>query len=167
MYRYPCLASHLSYISYMHLRMLPLIERAPSLTMLPFLALLIFLFSSAILASKRLGLDGGCCLRGAPLTGLLGTLIDSSFCSVSAIWLDNLSASLFINLILFLLNLECADRDVWDIFSLSPSICNFRLLISEFRWLVKHLGNLVCLAFLHLHCCLVRGSCSDTAGICC
>ena len=107
------------------------------LLFLPFLALLIFLFSSAILTSKRLGLDGECCLRGAPPTGLFGTLIDSSFHSASASWLDNLSASFFINLILFLLNPECADLDVRDIFSLSSSICNFRLLISDFR-LMKH-----------------------------
>ena len=114
---------------------------------LPFFALHIFLFHSAILTSLHLGLLGGCLLRGTPLTGLLETFIDSSFRSASASWLDNLSASLFINLILFLLNPESADLDVWDIFSLSSSICNFRLLICKFR-LVNFLADLVYLALL-------------------
>ena len=41
----------------------------------PFFTLHIFLFNSAILTSMHLGLDGGCCLSGAPLMGSLGTLI--------------------------------------------------------------------------------------------
>ena len=54
----------------------------------------------------RLGLDGGCRLRGAPLTGSLGTLIDSILLSDSASYVVNLSASLFMVLIFFLLNPE-------------------------------------------------------------
>ena len=54
----------------------------------------------------RLGLDGGCHLRGAPLTGLLGTLIDFILLSDSASCVVNLSASLFMVLVFFLLNPE-------------------------------------------------------------
>ena len=73
-----------------------------------FFALLIFLFNSAILASTCLDLFEGCSLSGALLMRSLGTLgsTNSSFfldsLSLSAI----LSASLFMDLIFFLLNPE-------------------------------------------------------------
>ena len=68
---------------------------------LPFFAIRIFLFSSAILTFMRLSLDGGCHLRGAPLTGFLGTLINSILLSDSASCVVNLSASRFMVLIFF------------------------------------------------------------------
>ena len=104
----------------------------------------------------HLGLDQGCSLSGTPLTGSLGTLIDSRQASDFSSAADTLLTSLFMVLIFFLLKLEWADSDMLDIFSFSSSICNFRALISEFR-LTNFLANLVSLACLHLHCLLVKG----------
>ena len=58
------------------------------------------------LTSMRLGLDGGCSLSGAPLTGSLGTLIDSRAFSDPASFADILLTSLFMDHIFFLLKPE-------------------------------------------------------------
>ena len=100
-----------------------------------FFALLIFLFISAILTSICLGLDGGCHIRGTPLIGSLGTLGSnklrafSDSLSFSAI----LSASLFMDLIFFLLNLALVLSDALVILSFKVPTWDFRLSISASR----------------------------------
>ena len=124
-----------------------------------FFALLIFLFSSAILASMHLFLDGGCHLRDVSLIGSLGTLSSkdlrdcSDFLSFSAI----LSASLFMDLIFFLLNLALVLLDAFTILSSSSSIWNFKLSFS-FPKFLNFLASLESLFHLHLSCLLVRAS---------
>ena len=110
---------------------------------LPFLALLIFLFSSAILTSKHLGLDGGCHLRRTPLIGSLGTLgsTNLSFFSDSLSFSAILSASLFMDLIFFLLNPVLVFLDALVILSFKASLWDFRLLISASK-LTNFLANL-------------------------
>ena len=86
---------------------------------LPLRTLRIFLFNSAILASRR-DLDLGCRLTGALVTGLVGTLIDSRRDSESFNCADIFSRSLHIECFFFLPKLGVADPDVRDIFSFNP-----------------------------------------------
>ena len=122
---------------------------------LPFFALHIFLFSSAILTSMHLGLDGGCHLR----VGSLGTLgsnnlrATSDSLSFSAI----LSASLYMDLISFLLNPTLVLLNALVILSSSSSIWDFRLLFS-FSKLLNFLASLESLFHLCFSCRLVRGT---------
>ena len=58
-----------------------------------FFALLIFLFTLAILVSTHLDLFGGCSLSGAPLIGSLGTLRSTN----SSFFSDSLSFSLILS----------------------------------------------------------------------
>ena len=126
-----------------------------------FFALLIFLFISAILASIHLFLFGGCHLR----VGSLGTLGSNNLrafsdsLSFSAI----LSASLFMDLIFFLLNLALVLLDALVILSFKASIWDFRLSISA-SMLTKHLAGLESLFCLCLSCILVRGT-SDSGSL--
>ena len=122
---------------------------------LPFFALHIFLFSSAILTSIRLGLDGGCHLK----VRFLGTLgsnnlrAASDSLSFSAI----LSASLFMDLIFFQLNLALVLLNDLVILSSKASIWDFRLLFS-FSKFFNFLASLEFLFHLRLSCLLVRGA---------
>ena len=106
-----------------------------------------------------LSLDGGCHLRGAPLIGSLGTLFSNNLrafsdsLSFSAI----LSASLFMDLIFFLLNPALVLLDALVILSSKASIWDFRLLISAFR-LTNFLASLESLFHLCLRCLLIRGA---------
>ena len=86
-------------------------------------ALLIFLFISAILVSIHLFLFGGCSLRRTPLIGSLGTLgsTNLSFFSYSLSFLAILSASLFMDVIFFLLNLALVLLDALVILSFKAS----------------------------------------------
>ena len=88
-----------------------------------FFALLIFLFISAILVSIHLFLFGGCSLRRTPLIGSLGTLgsTNLSFFSYSFSFLAILLASLFMDLIFFLLNLALVLLDALVILSFKAS----------------------------------------------
>ena len=93
--------------------------------LLPFFALLIFLFISAILTSIRLFLLGGCHLK----VGSLGTLgsnnlrATSDSLSFSAI----LSASLFMDLIFLLLNLALVLSDALVILSFKSTHLGFQI----------------------------------------
>ena len=121
---------------------------------LPFFALHIFLFISAIVTSIRLFLFGGCHLR----VGSLGTLGSNNLMAAS----DSLnfsvilSASLFMDLIFFLLNPALVLLDALVILSSKASIWDFRLPISASR-LTNFLASLESLFHLRLSCLLVRG----------
>ena len=107
----------------------------------------------------HLGLDRGCSLRGTPLIESLGTLGSTN----SRAFLDSLSfsatlsASLFMDLIFFLLNLALVLLDALMILSFKASIWDFRLLISASR-LLNFLVSLESLFRLHLSCLLVKGA---------
>ena len=100
-----------------------------------FFALLIFLFISAILASIHLFLFRGCSLRRTLPMRSLGTLGSTNLrafsdpLSFSAI----LSASLFIDVIFFLLNPASVPLDTLVILSSKACTWDFRLLISASR----------------------------------
>ena len=120
-----------------------------------FFLLLIFLFNSSILASIHLFLFGGCCLRVESL-GTLGSnnlRVASASLSFSAI----LSASRFMDLIFFLLNLALVLLDALVILSSKASIWDFRLSISATKFL-NFLASLESLFLLCFICLLVRGT---------
>ena len=122
-----------------------------------FFALLIFLFISAILASIHLFLFGGCHLIGAPLIRSLGTLGSNNLRAFS----DSLSfsaillASLFMDLIFFLLNPALVLWDALVILSSRASIWDFKLLFSSSKFL-NFLASLESLFCLCLSCLLVK-----------
>ena len=82
---------------------------------------------------------------------------NSSFFSDSLSFSAILSASLFMLLIFFLLNLALVLFDALLILSFKASIWDFRLLISTFR-LLNFLASLKSLFCLHLTCLLVKGA---------
>ena len=105
----------------------------------------------------HLGLDGGCRLRGALLIGSLG-IPDSKDLKAfpdSLSFSDILSASLFMDLMFFLLNLALVLLDALVILSSKASMWDFRLSISASR-LMNSLASLESLAHLHLSCLLFR-----------
>ena len=138
-----------------------------------FFTLLIFLFNSAILASIHLGLFGGyslrglwllglCLIRGAPQIRSIGTRcsIDPSLASDSASFSFILSASLFILLIFFLLNLALVLSDALLILSFKAPIWDFKLSITDSS-LLNSLASVESLFRLCLSCLLVRGASSN------
>ena len=100
-------------------------------------------------------LFGGCHLR----VGSLGTLGSNNLraFSDSLSVSDILSASLFMDLIFFLVNLALVLLDAFVILFSSFSIWDFRLLISASR-LTNFLASLESLFHLCLSCLLVRGA---------
>ena len=116
-----------------------------------FFALLIFLFRSAILDSMHLFPAGGCLWVIGTLDSLDSLALDSA--SLSAI----LSASRFMDLIFFLLNLALVLSDTLVILSFRESNLDFKLSISSFR-LLAFLATLESLFLLCLSCLLVKGA---------
>ena len=96
-------------------------------------------------------------LRGAPL-GALGTLGSNNLraASGSLSFSVILSASLFMDLIFFLLNLALVLLEAYVILSFKASIWDFRLSISASR-LTNFLASLESLFRLRLSCLLVKG----------
>ena len=123
-----------------------------------FFTLLIFLLNLAILASIRLDLFGGCSSWGAPQIRSIGTRCstDSSLASEATSFSAILSASLFMDLIFFLLNLALVLSDALIILSFKASIWDFKLSISASR-LLNFLASLESLFCLPFSCLLVRG----------
>ena len=124
-----------------------------------FFALLNLLFISFILTSIHLFLDGGCCLRAAPLIGSLEILgsKDLRACSDFLSFSATLSALCFTDLIFFLLNLALVLLEALVILSSSSSIWDFKLSFSFSKFL-NFLASLESLFHLHLSCLLVRAS---------
>ena len=114
----------------------------------------------------HLGLFRGCSLSGAPRIRSIGThcSIDSSLASDSASFSFILSASLFILLIFFLLNLALVLSDALLILSFKVLIWDFKLLISDSS-LLNSLASLESLFCLHLSCLLVRGASSNSGCV--
>ena len=120
------------------------------------------MFNSAILASMHLFLLGGCSLRQAPRIGSIDThcSTDSSLSSDFASFSLNISKSLFILLIFFLLNLALVLSDALVILSFKESIWDFKLSISASS-LLNSLFSLESLFLLCLSCIFVKGASSN------